>query len=496
MTIEGGSSGALPRRPSALDTEMSWLRLVRNACARAEDRELRFSARQWPSCVRQQRRFASGRYADEETSSELSETEGSAPEVVTASHGVVTHARGGEKLTLQQRKAKSHCKHCGQLGHWVPECPDRREREKDPKVRPLRDVRVSPVQLEHAGQMSLPVGSDLGPGDALVDTCNPRSCAGRRWHEQFRALQARQGMRGRPLHAIRHEPVEEFFKFGTGPTIRATERWTYEVCVAGTVVSLVIFQLPDDTPEVTSLPAILGFDTLGRWETQITLKDAWKGMTIFGRPVQLNTARTGHPYISLMEEPDEEPTSPPIKLVPLEAAPSSNANPRPQVASPAAPTMLPSEEEPAEAQIMEGGRCVLLIYADVPQEEDAASDEHPVPSSAVSSEGSNDGRVPLGNFGHDAFDEYTNTSDEEGVALSPLCAMSHAAIAEPCDRCSLLTCGECGCEGGHESYYTRFRIQLSLGASLTEANERSVLGSSATTDPERSVVVRSSSYTY
>ena len=77
-----------------------------------------------------------------------------------------------------------------------------------------------------------------------------------------------------------------------------------------------------------------------------------------------------------------------------------------------------------------------------------------------------------------------------------LCAMCHHAIAQPCERCSLLVCGECGCEGGHESYCTRFRIQLSLGASLAEADERSVSASSETTDPERSVVVRSSTYSY
>ena len=254
---------------------------------------------------------------------------------------------------------------------------------------------------------------------------------------------------------MKHEPVEEYFKIGTGQTIRASERWTYDACVAGTVVSLVIFQLPGDTPELESLPAILGMDTLGQWETRFSIMSAWRGMTIFGRPVPLSTARTGHPYISLMDESDDEPTSPPIGLVPLEAASSSNANPRPQVASasslPMVDSMFPSEVEPEEAQIAEGGRCALLIYAGDPQEEDAASDEHPIPSSVVSSDGSNDGRVPRGDFGHEAFDESTDSSDGEGRSLQPLCAMCHHAIAQPCERCSLLTCGECGCEGGHET---------------------------------------------
>ena len=88
-------------------------------------------------------------------------------------------------------------------------------------------------------------------------------------------------MRRRPLYAMKHEPVEEYFKIGTGQTIRASERWTYDACVAGTVVSLVIFQLPGDTPELESLPAILGMDTLGQWETRFSIMSAWRGMTIF-----------------------------------------------------------------------------------------------------------------------------------------------------------------------------------------------------------------------
>ena len=87
-----------------------------------------------------------------------------------------------------------------------------------------------------------------------------------------------------------------------------------------------IFQLPDaESSDIENLPAILGFDVLGRWETHIHLRSSWKGMTIFGRPVQMHTAKTGHPFISLMEEPDEAPTLPPVGLVPLGAASSSTA---------------------------------------------------------------------------------------------------------------------------------------------------------------------------
>ena len=58
---------------------------------------------------------------------------------------------------------------------------------------------------------------------------------------------------------------------------------------------------------------------------------------------------------------------------------------------------------------MEGGRYVLLIHAEVPQEEDAESDVYPVPTDAASSGASNDGGIPLGDFGHDVFDTSTDS---------------------------------------------------------------------------------------
>ena len=192
----------------------------------------------------------------------------------------------------------------------------------------------------------------------------------------------------------------ECFQFGTGPAIRATERWTYEVCVASVATHVSIFQLPDVSLDMMNMPAILGFDVLGRWETVIVLRSAWKGMKIFDRPVEMRTAKTGHPFISLMEEPDEEPALPPIGLVPFGAASSSiaffaNASPHQQVASstelPVVDSLFPSEEEPSEKPVVEGGRYVLLIHADVPQEEDAESEVYPVPTDAARSGASNDG---------------------------------------------------------------------------------------------------------
>ncbi|MDA8582700.1 hypothetical protein N9L68_00675 [bacterium] len=54
----------------------------------------------------------------------------------------------------------------------------------------------------------------------------------------------------------------EFFQFGDGPTIRATVRWTYEVCVASVAAHVTIFQLPDASQDIVDLLAILGFDVV------------------------------------------------------------------------------------------------------------------------------------------------------------------------------------------------------------------------------------------
>ena len=88
----------------------------------------------------------------------------------------------------------------GDQGLWAPTCPARLQRKggqnTSPMVVPVQGhvAQVGRVQMEHAARQVLLARSDLGPGDALVDTSYPRSCAGRRWHEAFQQLQQFRGI--------------------------------------------------------------------------------------------------------------------------------------------------------------------------------------------------------------------------------------------------------------------------------------------------------------
>ena len=147
----------------------------------------------------------------------------------------------------------------------------------------------------------------------------------------------------------------------------------------------------------------------------------------------------------------------------------------------------------------EGARVNLLTYTEPPVEADDGSNEggsepYYVPTDAASSDATNGEGVPYGNFGHDVSDESFGASSSEEVASTPLCAMCHRNIKLQCERCSMWVCELCGTEGGHESYGTRFRLWLSLGANLTEAGDRSVTASTESPDPAWSSRVSTYSY--
>ena len=109
---------------------------------------------------------------------------------------------------------------------------------------------------------------------------------------------------------------------------------------------LAIFQLPDEPAEISRLPATLGFDFLGQWETIIVFKSAWKGIVINGRAVKLRPARSGHPLIKLLDGLDEcaamSSTGSTMHEAESSAGPRrANANPQYQVDP---PTLLVTTE--------------------------------------------------------------------------------------------------------------------------------------------------------
>ena len=100
----------------------------------------------------------------------------------------------------------------------------------------------------------------------------------------------------RPI--LRHN-VQEHFQFGNGPWILAKIRWRYPVCMASVETHIDIFELEDDAQELSEMPAGIGFDAQTRWETLLVLRSAFRRMLLFGRPIAVHRARTGHPFISL-----------------------------------------------------------------------------------------------------------------------------------------------------------------------------------------------------
>ncbi|MDA8582699.1 hypothetical protein N9L68_00670 [bacterium] len=128
-----------------------------------------------------------------------------------------------------------------------------------------------------------------------------------------------------------------------------------------------------------------------------------------------------------MDGPGELSTLPSVGFAPLGAVSASsasdaNASPQQQDTSQTELLVIDSASLSDEEPPLQGERCTLLIYTDVPQEEDAE------PEVLSCSYGSRELRgvsrrtsFAIGNFGHDAFGESTDASGDGCCLRAVVC---------------------------------------------------------------------------
>ena len=103
----------------------------------------------------------------------------------------------------------------------------------------------------------------LRPGEALVDTCCPRSCAGWAWHVDTRRLLGFWGRQG----SLRLDG--ERFEFGLGNAVVSNRCWSYPVQVGSEWTELEIFELEGEDPQTRDMPALISLDQMAKWQMRL-----------------------------------------------------------------------------------------------------------------------------------------------------------------------------------------------------------------------------------
>ena len=157
--------------------------------------------------------------------------------------------KGGGK-SIDQRKAVTQCKICGQTGHWHRECPNNKGGTKPPAPtkgkgahkgtsgkpgKPgMRQVHVTEEteapDEEHEAFFVYAVlyrcpevmlaSASTSPGYMIVDTACQRTCHGQGWMEQHLELLKAKGQTWLPEY--RSCEKTDWFQFGAGGPVKAT----------------------------------------------------------------------------------------------------------------------------------------------------------------------------------------------------------------------------------------------------------------------------------
>ena len=125
----------------------------------------------------------------------------------------------------------------------------RRRRQTDS----IREARPYRVDTAHR----------LRPGEALVDTCCPRSCAGWACHTAARELLGFWGREGSLII------IGERFEFGLGDAVVSNRLWSYLVKVGPEWTTLEIFEFEGEDPQIRDMPALISLDQMAKWQMRL-----------------------------------------------------------------------------------------------------------------------------------------------------------------------------------------------------------------------------------